>query len=213
MPTWNLEDVVAAARMNPETFFIPSFEERCAVEIGRLARLHFVLSSPGPDDPRAERMWVEVENRQGVGASTRYRGALTNEPVYIRDLRAGDKVEFGPDHIARLLLPCDHPDALEVGEKSALVSAKVLEPGAVARFAYREAPDRDEDSGWRLFVGGESDEYANDVRHIRICNVYWLADRDPSLRQILNAPEGHAFERPNESTSWTRVLDWEAEQE
>jgi hypothetical protein len=144
----------------------------------------------------------------GDGASVAYTGWLTNEPGFIRDLAAGDLVEFAPIHVARLLIPASHPDALEIGEKAALVSAWVLEPGAHACFAYREAADREEDSGWRLFRGDEPDEYLADSSNVRICNVTWLVDRDPTLRELFHAPVGEAFERASPSAPWVRVDDW-----
>ncbi len=200
MCSWQLEDVTAAARLRPDSFFIPSLEERLSVEVGRLARLHFLLVAPGPEEPRAERIWVDVQDHQMAGGSVRYSGVLTNQPKFISGLNAGDRIEFGAEHIAQLILPEDHRAALEIGEKAALVSAMVLEPGDVTRFAYREGADREEDSCWRLFAGGESDDYVNDALNVRVCNT---------LRLIFRSPEGQAFERPDPMSPWARVLDWE----
>lgn len=210
MRIWELEDVAVAARLHPDTFFIPSLEERSSLHDGRLVRLHFVLKVRKPDDPRAERMWVEVIEKKETANSVTYRGVLTNQPAYIPQLNIGDIVEFGPENIAQLLLSSTDPDYLSIGEKSAFVSAMVLAPEGFARFAYREIPDRETDSGWRLFAGDESDEYVNDAGNVRVCNVFWLVDRDPSLRQILNAPEGYAFERATADERWSRALDWVA---
>lgn len=172
MSSWYSNDIVAAAQKNPDSFFIPSEQERNSCRDGDLVQLHFVLNDPLEDQPRAERMWVEVTDRLEAGASLRYRGTLANEPAYIQELEAGHIIEFQPIHIAQTILPPGHPDYLPIGEKKALVSALVLEPDRRACWAYREAPDRPEDSGWRVYRGDESDAFVNDAGDIRICNVY-----------------------------------------
>ena len=211
MPSWYLEDVVAAAQAAPESFFIPSAKERHGRQRGDLVRLHFILKDPREDEPRAERMWVEIDERIEDGAVCRYRGVLDNAPVHIRDLELGETIEFQADHIARTLLTPDDPGYLTVGEQSALVSALVLEAGRRACWAYREGADRPEDSGWRLFRGDEDDAFVDDAGNIRICNVYWLADRDPTLLQIFSADAGCAFERAEEGGDWETVADWSLE--
>src|SRR5262249_34996366 len=54
---WSLEDVDEAHAANPDTFFVPSLEERRSLAPGRIVRLHFLVLREGPDLPRAERMW------------------------------------------------------------------------------------------------------------------------------------------------------------
>ena len=208
MASWYLEDVVAAAWANPDAFFIPSEQKRHACQMGDLVRLHFVLKDPGADQPRAERMWVEVSERTEKGGACRYQGVLDNQPAYIGDLDAGATIDFEPKHIARTLLRPDDPDYLPVGEQKAIVSALVLEAGRRACWAYREQPDRPEDSGWRLFHGDESDAYLSDADNIRLCDVYWLVDRDATLFQIFRAEIGCAFERAEEGGDWRAVEDW-----
>jgi len=210
MTDWYLEDVEQAARESPDGFFIPSAEERLARSCGDSVRLHFVLRDGSPDGPRAERMWVMVTERSEGSEGVRYQGMLINSPVYIRGLDAGSEIDFPPVHIAQTSLAPSHPDWLPIGEQGALVSAAALEPGRRACWAYRVAPGRDEDSGWRLFRGDESPEYVADSTTIRICNVYWLVDRDPTLRQIFHADVGAAFERATQDGDWARVEDSQA---
>jgi hypothetical protein len=74
----------------------------------------------------------------------------------------------------------------------------------------REKPDREEDSGWRLFSGQESDEETNDPANIRNCNVYWLSDWDPTLIGVFRKGKaGNAFERRKKEYPWQLVEDWE----
>ncbi len=43
-----------------------------------------------------------------------------------------------------------------------------MESGNRIRFLYREKADRGQDSGWRMFIGLESDEYNNDLSNIEL---------------------------------------------
>ena len=208
MSTWLLEDVTA--RAEDGSFFIPSPVERSQQQVGDMVRLHFLLSAPQDKQPRAERMWVKICERTEVDGYVYYRGVLSNQPAFIQGLNQGDSVAFEPCHVARTLIRPDNPQFLPVGEKNAVVSARALEPGCQVRWAYREEPDNDGDSGWRLFAGDESQEYVEDPANARVCNVYWLVDRDPTLFQLFQAELGAAFERlPGEP--FVRVEDWQAD--
>ena len=94
-------------------------------------------------------------------------------------------------------------------EKMALVSKICLNDGGVIRFLYREKPDREQDSGWRMFSGHESDEYTNDPRNIKLINVGYILDKDPSLLEPLQGDYGSVFERVDKGQSWQKVEDWE----
>ena len=43
MSGWKLEDVESVNKENPNTFFIPSLEERSSQKKGDLVRLHFLI--------------------------------------------------------------------------------------------------------------------------------------------------------------------------
>lgn len=51
------------------------------------------------------------------------------------------------------------------------------------------------DSGWRFFSGLESDDYANDPDNIEIYDVNTIANYDPMIIPLLDAPPGSAFGR------------------
>jgi hypothetical protein len=206
MSQWTLEDIEEASRINPDTFFIPTESERNDRVVGDVVRLHFVLSNPAPGDPRAERMWVEIVDIDLPGS--RYQGLLMNQPEYIKNLDAGDPVDFDPGHIARVLVKEGDPRWIDCMEKGALVSEMIFQSDKTVRFAYREKPDNEKDSGWRLFAGSETDEYCNDADNIRICNVAWLMDFDPSLRDIIASGPGSVFERESRQSKWREVTDW-----
>lgn len=203
---WSLQNIEDAHRASPNTFFIPDLEERRSQPAGAGVRLHFVLQQQGPDLPEAERMWVDVT--EPLSDQGRYRGVLTNEPVYLKDISAGDTVEFGPEHIAQILVRRDDPNWVDCAEQAALVSAMVFDEGEMIRFAYREGADNEQDSGWRLFTGHEASDYTDDPDNIRPCEVGWLLDFDPTLDAIIRSENGAVFERPDRSAAWTLVTDW-----
>jgi len=211
MKTWSLQDVEVTANEHPKSFFIPSLAERCSRKPGEQVRLHFLLNDPGEEEPSAERMWVEIA--EASEDSKHYRGELTNQPAYIKGLNIGDTIEFEPRHIAQTILKKGDPRWIECSELGALVSAKVFEDGGVIRFAYREEADNERDSGWRLFTGLETDEYTNNAGNIRICNVNWLVDLDPTLAEIFKAEAGSVFERAERSAKWETLTDWEPSEE
>lgn len=41
------------------------------------------------------------------------------------------------------------------------ISRRVWNDGGPIGYLYREPPDNERDSGWRIFAGDESDEYVN----------------------------------------------------
>ncbi|MBN2603996.1 MAG: DUF2185 domain-containing protein [Candidatus Thermoplasmatota archaeon] len=204
-----LEDIDKTAKKNPKEFFIPSKEERKSQNIGDIVRLHFVLNIEGNDLPRAERMWVEIFEKDIKG--TKYKGHLTNQPQHLKSISIGDTINFEDKHIARTIIKKDDPRYIECVEKKAMVSEMVFSKNELVRFMYREETDREEDSGWRLFTGHESDEYSNDFKNIRLVDVGWLLDFDRTLFQPFKAGKnGEAFERENYKKGWIKVDDWES---
>ena len=206
MSAWELEDVEAAARANPRSFFIPSLEERANQSVGDEVRLHFLLTDPGSDLPRAERMWVQIVEREGT--PPRYVGTLQNAPTAIAGLDVGARIPFGTEHIAQTIIRKSDPRWIEVAEELAIVSDMVFQQGEGIRWMYREQPDGDEDSGWRLFSGHETQEYLDDSKNARFCVIAWLLDFDPSLLPTMRGGVGSAFERESPDAPWCEVKDW-----
>lgn len=198
--SWYLEDVTAAAAANPRSFFIPDESERCSLQRGDVVRLHFVLVVANEGDPRAERMWVEIESVTSGG----YRGRLTNRPGFIHDLELGDQVEFGPQHVARVNIGPGHPKWLECGELDLLVSAQILDEQACAGYAYREEPDSERDSGWRVLTGHETTEFLDEPANCRRVNVAWFVDFEPSLLSVFGEAAPAEFTRTGSDAGWVR---------
>jgi Uncharacterized protein conserved in bacteria len=63
------------------------------------------------------------------------------------------------------------------------------------RFMYRETPDNDNDSGWRVFSGEEDQEYVDNPNNIAIYDIETILAIDKDIEKYLSAPVNSAFER------------------
>lgn len=97
---YNLRNVEEAAGEHPDTFKIPSREERLHVGIGDFCKLHF-CSDAGQEQ---ERMWVKVYGIELApsGEAIEYSGRLDNTPREI-SLQIGAEILFGPEHISDII--------------------------------------------------------------------------------------------------------------
>jgi hypothetical protein len=201
-----LENVEETAKQYPDSFFIPPIEERKSQKRGDSVRLHFHIKNPQEGEPRAERMWVKIKQEMGLFRS--YKGELENAPAYIEDLNPGDLITFKACHIAQTIIKKDSPRWIDCREKRAMASEDCFAEGECVRFIYREQPENENDSGWRLFSGKESDEYANNPDNIRLPIVGYLVDWDPTLLAPLKNGVGSVFERFDKKQNWIAVKDW-----
>jgi hypothetical protein len=67
---------------------------------------------------------------------------------------------------------------------------------------YRERAKNELDSGWRFLAGDESDDYMRDASKHGVYDVNTIANYDPSVTPYLDAPEGAAFVRDEESSAF-----------
>jgi hypothetical protein len=202
-----LEDVERAAASSPETFFIPSADIRKSQKVGDAVRLHFLLQDVGPDEPRAERIWVTIT--QAEDDPRKFKGTLQTKPVYFRDMKINDEVSFEPRHISQTIIRKGDPRWIDSAELKAFVSNMCLEPGNAVHFLYREAPDGSQDSGWRMFSGDEPEGYVDLTSNIRLVDVGFMLDRDPTLLIPLKGGTGAAFEREDIGKPWRKVTNWD----
>ena len=79
--------------------------------------------------------------------------------------------------------------------RTGVVSRRVFEEGQCVRFLCREGPDDEDDSGWRLFAGGERRSYCDDAANFQTCPLRELIQRDRGLEELLRVPAGLVFER------------------
>lgn len=80
----------------PETFVIPPREERENLLPGELVKLIFRITLE--EEQHVERMWVLVKERKDNG----YIGKLDNDPYCTTEPRAGENVEFRPEHVIQV---------------------------------------------------------------------------------------------------------------
>jgi hypothetical protein len=108
---WELDNVEELHAQHPDTYHIPSRQERSSLRIGNRVKLVFLFLTQrkGQEIIQGERMWCTiVEVNDG-----RYVGTLDNCPVTSEVVQPGDRIEFGPEHIATVLIPRTdprHPD-------------------------------------------------------------------------------------------------------
>ncbi|MBZ9943498.1 DUF2314 domain-containing protein [Mesorhizobium sp. BR1-1-13] len=101
---YRLVDGEHMSREYPDTFHIPAGYERSNVDVGRFVKLGFDAGEQG-----VERMWVRVTEADDNGS---YTGILSNSPIGIDGLDAGDLVVFEARHI----LAIAEDDGLEHSE-------------------------------------------------------------------------------------------------
>src|SRR5262249_15623364 len=108
---WELESAERRHAQHPDTFEIPSREERESLRPGALVQLLFLLTGKEGDTEytQCERMWVNVLGARGGT----YFGHLESKPVISEVLAPGLRIEFGLEHVCTIrILKTDpqHPD-------------------------------------------------------------------------------------------------------
>ncbi|MBV1857084.1 MAG: DUF2185 domain-containing protein [Nannocystaceae bacterium] len=86
-----------------------------------------------------------------------------------------------------------------------IASHQVMTHGKPIGYCYREKPDGPEDSGWRVFSGEESQEYADDPNNFSMYNASTVVDLEPAVSRILGTPFPVTFERDARSDRFVQV--------
>ncbi|MCE3229007.1 MAG: uncharacterized protein K0S32_3558 [Bacteroidetes bacterium] len=90
-----------------------------------------------------------------------------------------------------------------------MASKLITEQKKKVCFLYREKPINEQDSGWRIFSGQETQEYTDDPKNTGIYNPTTIFKVDPSIADLLLNPVGSVFERQGENGDWYEVNDFE----
>lgn len=103
---WSLVslDAVPAGGLGPHVpdAPVPDSATRLHLGVGALAGLVFRREASAAElQGIYERLWVEVVGHDG----DHYRGELDNQPTFIRGLKNGAAVTFGPEHVFAVLNP------------------------------------------------------------------------------------------------------------
>jgi hypothetical protein len=112
MPTleddgWELESAEERHQAAPGSFDIPSRQERTRLGVGARAKLLFLFMNEEDGKPiiDCERMWVTIASVEGG----RYTGTLESRPVTCAVIGPGQRVSFGPEHVASISVPRTDP--------------------------------------------------------------------------------------------------------
>lgn len=207
-PSWYLEDADPVAKEAKYTFYKPSRAVIARLKPGDICRLIFRFDSNDPSYPAAERMWVLIEQVH----DGRFTGSLDNEPYYITDLKAGDKIEFGPQHIIDLDIDDNEPNLPARYFDRALATRRIIYEGKPIGYLYRQEPMEGDikgarDSGWRILEGDEDQSYLDDPANCEFVSLGSLLNLDDSFIDILSEPTGSAFARDDETGQFVRVED------
>ena len=86
---YTLVDGVERNETHPDTFWIPSKEDKNSLTIGNMVKLGFL-----DKDGIGERMWVLITQKD----EDSFKGTLANHPVFLK-LDYDDEVSFKSKHI------------------------------------------------------------------------------------------------------------------
>jgi len=106
-------------------------------------------------------------------------------------------------------LSADQIKPLAEGRGGCMASDMITVDGRKVGFMYREAPDFDEDSGWRFTSGLESQKYTDDPSNWTVYDVNTIANYDPEIIPLLDAPVASAFERAGGTGPFVQAKDWQ----
>ena len=107
----------------------------------------------------------------------------------------------------KFALRADQIRPLAEGHGGCFATDMITVEGRKVGYMYREEPDFESDSGWRFMAGRESPEYMDDADNIAIYDVNTVANYDPDIIPLLNAPVGSVFEREGGTGGFVAVED------
>jgi len=84
---------------------------------------------------------------------------------------------------------------LAPGRGAAICTDRITVDGCPVGYLYRAEPDWEQDSGWVFTAGDESEAYMDDASNLAFYNVNTVANYDPEIIPLLDAPVGSAFYR------------------
>jgi hypothetical protein len=91
------------------------------------------------------------------------------------------------------------------GYGGCVASDEITVKGRRVGFAFRDPPDRPEDSGWTFTAGDESDDYINDTENLGVYDVNTIANIDPEIIPWLFAKPGSSVGRDRVTGRFVRI--------
>lgn len=107
----------------------------------------------------------------------------------------------------KFALRADQIRPLAPGRGGCIATDVITVEGRKVGYCYREEPKNDLDSGWRFLSGQESPGYMNDPAYHGVYDVNTIANYDPDVIPLLDAPAGSAFEREEGGGKFVPVED------
>ncbi len=92
-------------------------------------------------------------------------------------------------------IPTEQIRQLAPNRGGCIASDRITVDGERVGFMYRDQPANDLDSGWRMMAGDESEEYMDEPSNHEVYDVNTIANYDPDIVPLLDAPLGAQFER------------------
>lgn len=197
MRSWRLENAQEIQKEFPYTFYRPSDEVILKLKVGDIVKLIFSFESDEPSVPGAERMQVIIQSIN----DEYYIGTLDNDPYHIKDIQAGDQVEFKKENIIQfdtieeLDIEDTNGEIIEKYFKKCLVSNQIINDGFKVGRLYREDPEDEEDTGWVLMSNCEDQEYVDDSSNLQYITIGKVLNINDSFIHLLGEPIGCEFER------------------
>ena len=207
MRSWKLDNAKDVQKEFPYTFYKPSEEIISKLKVGDIVKLIFSFESDEPNVPRAERMWVIIQSIN----SESYVGTLDNDPYHIKDIKAGDRVDFRKEHIIDfdtiedLGIEDTNADIIESYFKKCFVSNQIMNEGFKVGRLYKEKPEDEDDTGWVLLSNYESQEYMDDSSNMQFIAIGKILNIDDSFIHLLNEPIDSEFERDAVTNSFYSI--------
>jgi hypothetical protein len=111
----------------------------------------------------------------------------------------------------KFVLPSGPVQPLAENRGYCIASDMITVKGRKVGYMYREEADNESDSGWRFMSGRESRAYLDDATNFALYDVNMIANYDPDIVPLLNAPAGSAYERQGPSGRFAQIAGepWE----
>jgi hypothetical protein len=117
--------------------------------------------------------------------------ALAGLPAYSRVQSEGEQTSV----TKQFRLSAEQIRPLATGRGGAIASDRITVDGQPVGYMYRSAPRDQLDSGWAFLAGDETDAYMDESSNHAIYDVNTIANYDPEIIPLLDAPVGSAFIR------------------
>lgn len=180
-----LDDAVWRNQKDARHFIVPTTEEIQSLRVGDSVRMTFLPKDDTFGLP-ADKMWVKITEID----EDYYLGELQNQPQYLRRTDYGETVKFKKENISEIFF---RGEVKVDVHHYAIITKKALENKEVNCAAKTDEKVAEQDSGWQLFYGDESEEYLSDSHNIAIISLSDALAFEPQLDRVFNG-EGEYFE-------------------